>query len=403
MAFPAISPVTPPALITSAPPTDAVTVVRGHDRARRQRLVRLLALGVGGLSLVLLPSVFIPTFDGISCIALLIALAGSLAAYFVNRLGRVGEAGYLLLGGGTLGIAWVIAGRAMQQGLTTTDLRLYDFFVLPIVLSGVISNRRTPILLGILTASFTIVSLFLLPHTAGLQRYWDGLDPQTIGSVYDVIAIPVVIQGLTAVAAWLGADSVRRSLLSATRADELTLANERILAQAAALERHQRQLQDGIAHIQEVHTAFARGNFDVRAQIADQQLQPLALSLNVLLMHMQRLLREQGQRVRIEIAAHELSNALRHMRAGGPYIPPAYSGTAFDDVLLELAAWFQQSAPPAAGRPPSPDRARFTGDHPRQATPPQQPYPGRGGSSPSSPYSSPSSPSPDWPDLTPPS
>ena len=271
-------------------------VVRSHDRARRQRLVRLLALGVASLSLVLLPSVFLPTFDGVSCVALLIALVGSASAYLANRWQWVGEAGLLLLGGGTLGIAWVIAARAIQQGLTTTDLQLY----------------------------------------------WDGRDPQTLGSVYDVIAIPLVIQGLTAVCAWLGADGVRRSLLSATRADELALANAEISRQANELERQQRQLRDGIAHMQSVHTAFARGNFGVRAEIRDLQLQPLALSLNVLLSHMERMLQEQGQRMRIESSAHELATALRRMRGGAPYTPPSYTGTVFDEALLELLACYQQ-------------------------------------------------------------
>ncbi|HLY32546.1 MAG TPA: hypothetical protein VKQ36_16095 [Ktedonobacterales bacterium] len=334
-----------------APPLAPLDIVKSHDRARRARLVRLMALGVGGISLVLLPSVFIPTLDSISLVALLIVLLGAAASYFANRFQRVGEAGYLLLGGGTLGIAWVITARGLNPGLTTTDLRLYDFFILPIVLSGVISNRRMPILLGGVTGSFTVFSLLFLRHAADLQLYWEGRDPQTLGSVYDVIAIPLVIQGLTAVAAWLGADSVRRSLLSATKADELTLANERILAQAYELESHQRLLREGILHLQRVHTAFARGNFEARAQLAPSELQPLALSLNYLLTHMQRLLREQGQRSRIEMASHELAIALRRLRAGAPYAPPPYTGTSFDEVLLELVTAYQQGMLAGAANP----------------------------------------------------
>jgi hypothetical protein len=317
-------------------------IVRSHDRTRRQRLVRILALGVGSLSLILLPSVFLPTFDGISFVALLFALVGSVLAYLFNRWHQVTLAGYLLLGGATLGIAWVIAARAVQQGLTTTDLRLYDFFVPLLVVSGVVAGRRTPIALGAITCCFTAFSLLLLPHSADLQLYWDGRDTHTLGSVYDVIAIPLVIQGLTAVASWLGADGVRRSLLSATRADELALANAYISRQANELERQQRQLHDGIVHMQGVHTAFARGNFGARAEIRDFQLQPLALSLNVLLSHMERLLREQGQRIRIETSAHELAAALRYMRAGSAYVSPPYTGTAFDEVLIEVFACYQE-------------------------------------------------------------
>lgn len=355
---------TGPAYPTSfAPPASPAEVVRGFDRERRARLVQILALGVGILALVLIPSALVPVFDGVSLVALLIAAVGCAGAYVANRFHRVGEAGYLLLAGGTLGIAWVIAARGAQQGLTPTDLRLYDFFVLPIVLSGVVSNRRAPILFGALTCGFTLVSLLLLPHSQALQLYWDGRDPQTLGSVYDVIAIPIVIQGLTAVAGWLGADSVRRSLLSAMRADELALANERIVAQASELEVQRRRLRDGIAHVQEVHTAFARGNFDVRARLGgEDELQPLAVSLNMLLSQMQRMQREQEQRTRIEQSAHELALALRRLRMGGAYQPPQYTGTAFDEVLLEMVTVLQrgtmaQGQPgPGVYPPPPPPR-----------------------------------------------
>jgi len=97
---------------------------REHDRLRRQRLVGLITLGIGGLSAVLLPSAFIPTLDGVSVIALLILLVGSCAAYVVNRLNHVSIAGYLLLAGGSLAVAWLIGTRGMQGGLTPTDLRL---------------------------------------------------------------------------------------------------------------------------------------------------------------------------------------------------------------------------------------------------------------------------------------
>ncbi len=339
-------------------------VVRGYDRARRQRLVRLITLGVGGVAAVLLPSAFIPTLDTVSVVALIIVIIGSFGGYVVNRLDHVSVAGYLELAGGSLAVAWLIGARGVQQALTPTDLRLYDFFVLPIVISGVIANRRAPIVLATLTAVFTAASLILLPHSASLQLYWDGRDPQTLGSAYDVVAIPVVIQALSAVVALLGADGVRRSLLSATRADELALANERIRVQARELELHQRHLQDGILHLQGVLNAYARGNFDARAQLSESELQSLTMSLNMFLTQMQRLLREQDQRARIEYAAHELALALRRARSGMIYEPPQYTGTVFDEVLLEIVTWLQRTGGMPAQEPMRP-----------QQPPPQSPLP----------------------------
>ena len=365
-------------------------VVRGYDRARRQRLVRLITLGVGGVAAVLLPSAFIPTLDSVSVVALVIVIAGSFSGYVANRLDHVSIAGYLVLAGGSIAIAWLIAARGVQQGLTSTDLRLYDFFVLPIIISGVIANRRAPIVLGTLIVAFTAASLILLPHTASLQLYWDGRDPQTLGSSYDVVAIPVVIQALSAVVAWLGSDSVRRSLLSATRADELALANERIRVQARELELHQRHLEDGILHLQGVLNTFARGNFDARAQLSESALQSLTVSLNMFLTQMQRLLREQDQRARIEYAAHELTLALRRARSGFGYEPPQYTGTSFDEVLLEIVTWLQRSggapsfsAPSSA--PSGPSQAPYPSSTPSGFHQPPRPWPDAPGTGPGRP------------------
>lgn len=339
-----------------APAQNLLAVVRGYDQTRRQRLVRLIASGIAILCAVLLPSVFVPVLDLVSFIALAAALVGALAAYLLNRDGQTSVAGYVMLGSSTLGIAWIIAARGVMQAITPVDLRLYDFFVLPVIVSGVLSNRRAPIAFGALTITFTIISLLVLPRSAALQLYWDGRDAQTLGSAYDVVAIPAVIQALAAVVAWLGSDSVRRSLLSATRADELAAANEQILAQARELELRQRRVRDGIEHLQAVHAAFASGNFDARAQLSGDDLQPLAINVNRFLAQMQRLVREQDQRVRMEQAASALTYALRRARAGYGYQPPHYTGTALDEALLEVVSLFQRgiASPPQVAAPPPP-------------------------------------------------
>ena len=53
---------------------------------------------------------------------------------------------------------------------------------------------------------------------------------------------------------------------------------------------------------------------------------------------MQDCRREQSQLTQLEEAAHELALALRQMRSGLPSTPPNYTGTPFDEVLLEFNA-----------------------------------------------------------------
>lgn len=325
-------------------------VLRRHELRRRRRLLRIITLGIMGPLVLLIPAALIPKLDIVTLVAVGIGLAFTLIAYFLNALDRVNAGGFALLGGLALAICWeVIAKSGKQNGLDLSDLRLYDLFALPIVLSGVVISRRGPIIIGAGTILFTVVSLLALHHTPTLQQYWDGTYQFAIaGSVYDVVAVAVVIQLLTAISAWLGSDSVRRALLDASRAEELSAANELIQEQAQRVDTQRRRMQEGIAHIQQVHAAVARGQWDARASVTEGELLPVAMSLNLLLDRLSRLNREQDQRTRGDLAAHELALALRRRRAGDVYTPPAYTGTPLDEVLVELS-FLRGQQPPTTG------------------------------------------------------
>jgi hypothetical protein len=317
-------------------------VVERLDLDRRQRLLRPITLGVLILSVLLIPAVLLPSPDMGGVAAVTVALIGSGLAYLLARMRMTDASSYFLLGGVIIAAAINIVGRAYaQNGLDSIDLRQYDFFVLPILLSAVLSNRRAPIVIAICTCTFTIVSLIVLPHQASLQSYWDGAYKVEVGSFYDIIAVPVALQILTAVVARVGVDSVQRALIGAARADELALLNERIIAQTREIEFQRRRLADGVSHIQQVNAAFARGNFDARVRVDDGELLPLAMSLNALFDRLQRLSRDHEQYARMAIGSNQLAAALRRVRAGEPYLAPDYTGTQLDQALVELAAMRQ--------------------------------------------------------------
>jgi hypothetical protein len=300
------------------------------EQQRRGRLVRIVSLGLLiGMGL-LIPTSLIPTPDIVTLVAILLAFAGAGVGYLLNRMRLVNAAGYSVLVGGLLALGWEVVAQSMRQGgLDLNDLRVYDLFVLPIILSAVLVTRRGPVIVAMVSIAFTIVSIILLPKSPALQQYWDGTYPYAIGSSYDVVIVPVVLQGLAAVAAWLGADSVRRALLQAYQVEEISAAKLQV-------EDQQRRLQRGIAHIQQVHSAVAHGQWDARAQVEATELIPVAVSLNLLLDRISRLTRDQEQRQRVDRTAHELAQALRRLRLGDGYTPPAFTGTSFDEVLMEL-------------------------------------------------------------------
>ena len=305
-------------------------VLYANEQQRRHRLVRLVSLFILIGTGLLIPTALIPTPDIVTLVAVLIAFVGAGAGYLLNRMRIVNPAGYAVLVGLMIAIGWEIVAQSVRQGgLDLNDLRVYDLFVLPIVLSAVLVTRRGPVILAAIAIIFTIASLLLLDKSPTMQQYWDGTYRYAIGSSYDVVIVAVVLQGLAATAAWLGADSVRRALLEAYRVEEIAVAK-------AQIEEQQRRLQRGIAHIQQVHAAVAHGQWEARAQVDAAELIPVAVSLNLLLDRLSRLTRDQEQRQRVDRSAHELAQALRRLRLGEGYTPPAFTGTPFDEVLMEL-------------------------------------------------------------------
>jgi hypothetical protein len=314
-------------------------VLREHETQRRSRLVRILTLGIMIPVILLIPSSLFPKFILGSLVALTIVLSGTVIAFVLNRAGYVSAAGYTLIAGVAAALGWqVISKVLLQQGVDALDLRYYDLMVLPVMLSAVLAGRRGPIIVAGCVSAFTLISLLVLPRTPTLEQYWNDTYPYSLGSVYDVIALAVLFQWVAGVVAWLGADSVRRALGVAARADELAAANAQIVAQAREIEAQKQHLQEGMAQIQQVHAAIARGHWDARVRVEQGELLPMAMSLNLLLDRLTRLTREQSQRTQIETAAHELALAMRQMRSGLPYNPPNYTGTPFDEVLLEFNA-----------------------------------------------------------------
>lgn len=359
-------------------------VIQQHELQRRQRLVRILALGIMIPVVLLIPSSLFPKFIPGSLIALTIVFVGTAASFLLNRYHFVSAAGYTLIGGIAMALAWQVYSKVLlQHGVDALDLRYYDLMVLPILLSAVLVGRRGPFIIAGCVSAYTIVSLLIFKRTPTLQAYWDSHYQYSLGSVYDVIALAVLFQWVAAVVGWLGADSVRRALRQAARADEVVVANRQIIAQAQEMAAQRQRLQDGIVQIQQVHAAIARGHLDARVHVEQGEVLPIAMSLNLLLDRLTRLIREQGQRAMIEEAAHELALAMRQARLGQTYTAPNYTGTVFDEALIEFAAMRNllpgrsdtTQLPKATGSRPGPGSV-IPGQPAQSWRPPDAPTPG---------------------------
>lgn len=362
--------------------TGYVTVwrqIHQHDVERRQRLVHILTLGIMVPVILLIPSSLFPKFILGSLVALLIVLTGTVSAFLLNRMHYVLVAGYALVAGVALALAWQVVSKVLlQHGVDALDLRYYDLLVLPVLLSAVLIGRRGPIVIAGCVSAFSLISLIVLPRTPTLEAYWNANYPYSLGSAYDVVALAVLFQWVAGVIGWLGSDSVRRALVNALQVDQLAEANQRIHAQAREIEEQRERLQEGMAQIQQVHAAIGRGQLDARVRVQQGELLPMAMSLNLLLDRLTRLTREQSQRNQIEAAAHSLATAMRRARTGMPFDVPDYTGTVLDEALVEFAALrpmfvvgrsgagYPELQAPASQPPQRASQPSATGEHDQQ-------------------------------------
>ncbi len=206
--------------------SSATSLVRDIDQERHKRLVRIIALGLIILTLGLLPVTLLPKPDPNTMITLGIGLAIDTLAYLLNARNHVTAASVALIAGLVASLGWAIVERGFTHGgLGIADLRTYDFLTLPILLSSVLIGRRGVLIFGAVMAAATTAALLITPRDPGLQAYWLGHSPTSSGSFYDVLALPLALELITVIVAWLAADSVHRSLAKAVRADELASAN----------------------------------------------------------------------------------------------------------------------------------------------------------------------------------
>src|SRR5258708_2924834 len=225
-------------------PTTADAVLQEHERQRGRRLVRILTFGLMLPSLLLIPSALFPKFILGSLLSLLIVLAGTVAAFILNRLVYVVAASYALIFGLAGALGWqVISKVVLQHGVDALDLRYYDLMVLPVLLGAVLLGRRGPLVIASVVSVFTLASLLVLPRTPTLEQYWKDMYPYSLGSVYDVVALAVLFQCVSAVGGWIGAGTIRRALAISARVDEVGAANARLSAQAPEIYLHPLRLQ----------------------------------------------------------------------------------------------------------------------------------------------------------------
>jgi len=259
--------------------TSGLLNASARERLRRARLLSIFLLSALGVDLALAPEAArVPTLAyGVIGSAPII-----LVCCLLNRLGRVITASALF----AAGVAASVAATQLltPDGLTMRSRTAFDFFVVPIVIAGVLLPRRMSALLWLGCAAFTGLDITFAPRQADLNAFIAQV------GLYSAITAPILIMSVVALVSWIAAGSVERAIQEADRTYELERAYLYIASQ-------KRRLEEAIVVLQEIHARAANGDLSARATITSGELAPLAHSLNLML---ERLARSRGAELTLE-------------------------------------------------------------------------------------------------------
>ena len=243
--------------------------------------------------ILLVPVTLYPTVDAVGATILLLAIVVAGTGFTLARNDHADEAALLIVGAAIIAISAEITNVGLLgNGLDIVHIGLLDWYIVPSVLATLLLRRKASLAVTGCCSALMILEMLALPRTSLLEAFWSQRAPYLHSTPLDLFVLPLALNWLVTAIIHVASLAVRRGMLEAVRADELTQANERIVTQHREITLQREHLQAGVQQIQSVYAAVQRGNLNARIQSPTPELLPLALSFNLLLDRLARLSQE---------------------------------------------------------------------------------------------------------------
>lgn len=295
-----------------------------REQARRGRLIGGLLLALALIELgALFQFVAVDDDHPLMVRALLIALALTVVAGFLNRQGYVGWSGLLLVALADLPLVSIPA-TAIGGQFDTVDLGALYLLAGSLLVAASALAPWSVFVVAVINGALIVALIALMPHTTAFAQLLASNNAQ------QALTGPLLMQAIVALVAFFWAQSVLTALKRADRAEEI-----------AELERREaertHELEQGVRDLLDVHVQLANGNFHARSQgIRSPQLWQIGNSLNTLAARLTRLGQADAIMRHTEQEARQLAEAVRAKRAGLQPNWPAPNGTPLDSVIVAL-------------------------------------------------------------------
>lgn len=309
------------------PPPEAPLVQR--ERFRRARLASIIILLMQIFVITSLPAGFSGT-NRFLAILMAFAFVANVLAMFFNRAGVVTVSGLLII----LNVEASMCANIITSpgGLSLSVLPLFDLLVIPLVLAASLLPIGYVFLFAVLNSAFVILGTAFLPRSADFAEAL-----KTAG--FGLVSLPIFIQLILAVIAFLWVRSATQAISRADRAEQIALLEHDIAETHQQSAEQKTQLETALQEISSALTRAANGDNATRIPTQGNVLWLIAGPINTMLARMQRLrytemehqqiLQELEQFLFVLRSAREKQQPLRLPRGqGGARLGPLYDEVA---------------------------------------------------------------------------
>ena len=212
-------------------------------------------------------------------------------------------------------------------GLNTGALPIFGLLVLPLMCAVSFLPPWWVFVVAAGNCLFTVSVLTFMPSSGELH--------EILKVAFPGVVTPILLsQGIVSIVAFLWVRGARLALLRADRAEEIAKLEALEIQRQEEQLALSKQIEEGIQQIiTTMGTVVAHNNFSIRVPLSQENiLWRASKSINNLLSRLQGLKQSQEELKRTHAIAAEVAQSIRE---GRPLPLRSWTGTAFDQVILE--------------------------------------------------------------------
>lgn len=277
----------------------------------------------------------------------------AIAGLFVVVLAIIfNKLGFNLAGASMLVLCGIInvAGTLLSSPLDLSLIPIFSTLVIPLILAGVLM----PPVAALISCAFNIVLILLI---AVFQKHTPAYDSMSFRLMSGLLALPITLQIVVAVVIYVIMRNLSSTIRRADRAEEIIALQAEVTEFERQQAHSQKQLEEGIAVIAQVHNEVAKGNLNSRVPLgSDNVLWQVAVPLNNLLNRVQQWKNSDERLEQMQKAIKGVLQILNDARiAQRPVSFSKRTGTDIDPLLAEFNYLVEHTVPKApTSHPPRP-------------------------------------------------